>query len=330
MQRTSLLIDKTLVLTEEEIRRFINPDKARAAVAAGFEKLACGGVTQPPVVDLCIPEEDGETDIKGAHIHGSRYSCIKIASGFYRNPERGLPVGTGLLIVLSAQTGAPVAVLLDNGYLTNLRTAAAGAVAADLLARARLECAVIVGAGVQGRFQLEALLRVREPEQVLICDVDPDRAMVYAREQSDRHGIRVAPSSSLESAIRTADLIVTTTPSRRPYIRADWLRPGVHLTAVGADMPEKTELHPGVLASATKVVVDSVAQCRQRGELHAALLSGVVDESVVYAEIGEIVNGSKVGRMSEDEITVTDLTGVGVQDAAVATVVVEAALTSDR
>jgi ornithine cyclodeaminase len=316
------------ILNEPEVRSLIDPRMALQAVREAFAKLALGEVTLPVVLDLDIPERQGEFHVKGAYVHGSPYYSIKTASGFFRNPELGLPVGAGMVCVFDSTTGMPVAILFDHGYLTDLRTGAAGALAADLLARKDASRAAIIGCGIQGRYQLEALLGVRTITQVDAFDVSRASAQTYAEEMSARHGIPVRAVASAEEAVTEADIIVTTTPSRQPYFAADWLHPGVHVTAMGADMPAKNELEAAVLQRADKVVADSLDQCLTQGEIHHAVAAGTLRREDVYAQLGEIAAGLKPGRSSDTEITVVDLTGVGVQDAAVANIVVSAARAS--
>jgi len=295
-------------------------------VRDAFVALARGEATLPGVIGFDVPAHRGEVHVKGAYLHGQPFYSIKEAAGFYANAEQGVPVGSGLVLVFDATTGLLAAVLFDNGYLTELRTGAAGALAADLLARRRVRKAAVVGAGSQARFQAEALMLVRRPESIAVFARTPARAAAYAREMEGRLGIPIAVAASAQSAVEGADIVITTTPSRAPIVRADWLAPGVHVTAVGSDGPEKQELEAAVLARADKVVVDRLDQCLHLGELHHAVRAGMLAAGDVWAELGEVAAGSKPGRESDDEITVADLTGVGIQDAAVANVVVAEAM----
>ena len=311
---------------EREIRGLIGPNEARPVVRDAFAKLARGEAILPGVINLDIPESRAEVHVKGAHLRATPFFSIKVASGSYDNPARGLPVGSGMFLVFDATTGFPRAVLFDNGYLTELRTGAAGAVAADLLARMDIERVGIVGVGSQARYQLEALLGVRTPERVIAYGRSEPKAIAYAKEMEERHGVQVLPAKTVEQAVRGSDVVVTVTPSKEPLVRAEWVLPGMHITAVGSDGPDKQELDVGVLAKADKVVADRLDQCLRLGEIHHAVEAGVLTRDRVYAELGAIVAGSKPGRERDEEITVADLTGVGVQDAAVANVVVDEAL----
>ena len=317
---------EVLLLFERDIRSIVGPDEALAAVRDAFAGLARGDAILPDVINLDIPSSKVEAHVKGAHLQRSPFFSVKVASGSYENPSRDLPVGSGMVLVFDATTGFPRAVLFDNGYLTEIRTGAAGALAADLLARRDVERVGVVGVGAQARYQIAALLRVRSPERVIAYGRSEAKAMAYAREISDDHGVKVLPAKTVEQAVRGSDLVVTVTPSHEPLVRADWVGPGMHITAVGSDGPEKQELDIDVLRMADKVVADRLDQCARLGEIHHAIKAGAMRREDVYAELGEIAAGIKPGRERDDEITVADLTGVGVQDAAVANLVVDAAL----
>lgn len=313
------------MLQEEEIRSLIGPADALREVRDAFAKLARGEATLPGVIGLDVRDHHGEVHVKGAYLHGSPYYSFKAASGFYDNPAKGLPVGAGMVLVFDAATGQLRALLFDGGYLTELRTGAAGALAAELLARERIGRAAIVGVGGQARYQLEALVGVRAPERVVAYGRNAARARAYADEMRDRLDVDVELAPTLREAVEGSELVVTTTPAREPIVEADWIGPGAHVTAVGSDLPEKQELDPAVIGKADKVVADHLKECLSKGEIHHAVAAGTLRPDDVYGELGELVAGAKPGRTREDEITVVDLTGVGVQDAAVTNAVVAAA-----
>ncbi len=317
------------LIDEPDIRRIVGPREALEAVREAFVKLARGEAVLPGVINLDIPETRTEAHVKGAYLRGAAHFSIKVASGSYDNPSRGLPSGGGMVLVFDATTGLPAAVLLDNGYLTDVRTGAAGALAADLLAKRTVDRVGLVGVGNQARFQLEALLQVRRPRAVAAWGRDRGKAEAYARDMEALHKLPVEAVSSPEAAVRDSDVVITVTPSREPLVHANWVEAGMHITAVGSDSPEKQELESAVLAKADKVVADRLEQCLRLGEIHHAVEEGVLGQEDVYAELGEIVAGVKPGRESDEEITVADLTGVGVQDAAVAGRVLEEALRRD-
>jgi ectoine utilization protein EutC len=304
------------ILTEAELRQCLRLDLELVdAIADAFTALASGRVVMPPVLHMALPEANGEVDVKTAWLPDLPSFALKVSPGFFDNPKRGLPSLSGLMILLSAETGRLEALLLDNGWLTDLRTAAAGAVAARHLASAGARVAGVLGAGTQARFQIEALTLVRPVERVLVWARDAARAEAYADEMADRLGLDVLPVASPERLVLEAEVVVTATPARSPLVVADWLHPGLHITAIGADAPDKNELHPAVLARADLLVCDSRAQCARQGELHHALRA---HPDLQVTELGEITAGRQPGRQDADAITVADLTGTGVQDTAIA------------
>ncbi|HEM61029.1 MAG TPA: cyclodeaminase [Chloroflexi bacterium] len=315
-----------LVVHENEIRSSISLGEAIEAVENGFTRLARGEVNLPPVMSLDLPEVKGEMHIKGAHIAGDDSFVIKLASGFYDNPILGLPSGTGMMLVFSARTGFPEALLLDNGYLTDLRTAAAGAVAAKYLANEDPQTVGVIGAGAQGRFQALALAEVRKYQRLLVYDVDPARSAAYAQEMGGRLGVPVTPMQEPEGLVRQAEVLITSTPATKPIVRAEWLHPGLHITAMGTDSPYKQELESEALARADLLVCDLKAQCFERGELYHGLQDGTISADDPIVELGELTSGQRPGRTDRSQITICDLTGVGVQDAAIATLAYQKAL----
>ncbi|MFN8573957.1 MAG: hypothetical protein U0132_18005 [Gemmatimonadaceae bacterium] len=316
------------LLSESDTRRLISPLQAITSCKLAYMRLAQGKVEQPQVITIQVKEHRGDVHAKGGYIHGDPRYSIKVATGFYNNPQLGLPVTSGAVWVFSARTGLLELMIMDNGYLTELRTGASGAIAAELLARPVVHTVGMIGAGGQARYQLEALLQVRSPERILVVSRNMPRAADYAAEMTARTGRPVEVAESTEALVRASDLIVTTTTAERPLVRSEWVQPGTHITAIGADMPHKQELDAALLGR-SKVVVDLVAQCVTQGELHHAVDAGCMTTDDVYAEIGEIAAGWKPGRTSEVEITVADLTGVGVLDAAVANIVADAAERTD-
>jgi len=313
---------KVLVLREPEIRGLIGPGGALKAVRDAFVRLARGEATLPGVINLDIPSAQGEVHVKGAWLHGTPFFSIKEAGGFYGNGAEGLPVGSGLILVFDAGNGFLRAVLFDNAYLTELRTGAAGALAAQLLARKDATRVAMIGAGGQARYQLAALREVRPVREVFAWSRSPERAREYVAEIRDRYGLSAHAVATPREAVEAADIVVTVTPAREPVVRAAWLRAGQHLTAVGSDGSEKQELEAAVVARADKVVADRLDQCLRLGEIHHAVAAGLFSPERVHAELGEIAAGRKSGRTRDDEITLADLTGVGIQDAAVANQVV--------
>lgn len=312
------------LLSEREIRAVASYGDLIPAVERSFAALARGDAQLPAVMHFDFPDVQGETHVKGAHLRGSPCFVVKVAQGFYRNADKGLPVGSGLVLAFSATTGEPQAVLLDNGYLTDLRTGAAGAVAAKYLSRPQLNKVAVIGAGVQARCQLRALAFVRQLPRTDVWSRTPERAHALVQELAEPMQGLLRAVPDIEAAVADADLVVTVTPTRVPVLRAEWLSPGVHINAIGSDTPHKHELDNEVLRRADVVVADRLDQCRDSGEIHHALAAGMLQLDDIAGELGDIVLGRIAGRTSDDQITVCDMTGVGVQDAAAAEIVLDA------
>jgi ornithine cyclodeaminase len=311
---------RTRIVTADDVRAAITPAVALDAVRDAFVRFAQGEAVLPRAFELHLADREGEFHVKGAYLKGQPYFAVKTASGFYRNGERGLPVNNGMTMIHAAETGVLELLVFDGGLLTDLRTAAAGALAADLLASPDVEAVAILGAGIQARFQLEALLGVRRPREVRVWARRAVQAEEYAREMRSLHGLDVTVAGSAETAIDGAGIVVTTTPATEPIFDAGAIAPGTHVTAMGSDMPHKRELPAALLQRADKLVVDSIDSCRRVGELHHALADGTLSEGAIHAELGAVAAGARPGRESGAEITVADLTGLGIQDAAVANV----------
>ncbi len=306
------------ILTEAELRAAVTLDLQTVdVIEAAFAALARGGVVMPPVLSMELAEANGEVDVKTAYIPGLDGFAIKVSPGFFDNPALGLPSLNGLMVLLSARTGLVEAVFLDNGYLTDLRTAAAGAVAARHLAPPEVRIAAVLGTGVQARLQIEAAHLVRPFGRLLVWGRDRAKAAACAADLAVRLGIAAEVADTAEAAVRAADLVVTTTPARTPLIAADWLHPGLHITAMGSDQAGKGEIAPQALARADLYVADRLAQTEVLGELRAARAAGLGagDET----ELGAVVAGAHPGRTAARQITLCDLTGTGAQDTAIAT-----------
>jgi ornithine cyclodeaminase/alanine dehydrogenase-like protein (mu-crystallin family) len=313
-----------LILDESDIRGLVDADMARLAIAGAFRALHRGEATLPSVISLPFKDPEGVAHIKAGHLHDDAVWTVKLSADF--DPGDGEATRhSGLMLVSSASDGTLVGVLLDNGYLTELRTGAAGAIAADLLARPDVATTAIVGAGSQARFQLEALLKVRPIDNVRVASRSRERAEAFVAEIETRFGLAACLCNSVEDAVRGAGIVITATPATSPVVSAHWLDPGTHVTAVGSDEPTKQELAPEVLARANVIVVDDRSQAARFGELHHAVESGVSTEAEVVT-LGELLEGVAQGRASAEDLTVADLTGVGVQDAAIAALVMRRAV----
>ena len=287
-------------------------------VEDAFCSLAIEAVAMPPILRLDIPERRGEVDVKTAYVPSLDRFSIKISPGFFDNPKVGLPSTNGMMVVLSSKTGLVEALLLDNGYLTNVRTAAAGAVAANHLARKDASVVAVLGAGLQARLQLQALTLVRQIREARIWARDVSKARQVAEELSEQLGLSVTAFVEPMEVVAGSHIIVTTTPADQPILSARWLEPGQHVTAMGSDAEHKNELEPAVIARADLYVADSLNQTRRLGELHHAISTGAVAEDTGFPELGQIISGTEAGRCDDRQITVADLTGTGIQDTAIA------------
>jgi ornithine cyclodeaminase len=313
------------ILTETDLRGLVTLGlPAIAVVERAFAALASGKVVMPPILSMAIPEANGEVDVKTAYIRGFDGFAIKVSPGFFDNPKIGLPSLNGLMILFSAKTGLVEALLLDNGYLTDVRTAAAGAVAARHLAPSVIATAGVIGTGVQARLQLQAAHLVRPFERVLVWGRDAAKAEACARDLAASLPVVASVEPDPARLVAASQLVVTTTPAEHPVLRAEWLHPGLHVTAMGSDQAGKNEIDPAALAAADLYICDRVSQCELLGELRSALAAGLWRRGTP-PELGEIVSGATPGRTSDSQVTICDLTGTGAQDTAIATFAVEAA-----
>jgi ectoine utilization protein EutC len=313
-----------LIATEAELRRAVALDLGAVdAVERAFAALATGGVVMPPVLSMAIPEANGEVDVKTAYIPGFDGFAIKVSPGFFDNPKLGLPSLNGLMILFSARTGLVEALFLDNGYLTDVRTAAAGAVAARHLAPAEVATAGVMGTGVQARLQIQAAHLVRPFRRVLVWGRDPAKVAACAADIAATLGIEARAEVDPARLVAESQLVVTTTPARSPILRAAWLHPGLHVTAMGSDQGEKNEIEPQALAAADAYVCDRVSQCEKLGELRSAVAAGAWTGGPP-PELGAVVAGEVRARRGDADVTICDLTGTGAQDTAIATLALAA------
>jgi ectoine utilization protein EutC len=308
-----------IIFTESELKQYVQLNlEAISIIEEAFTKLANNEVIMPPIMRVDIHDQNGEVDVKTAYIKGKGMFAIKVSSGFFNNYKLGFPSGNGLMMLISTKTGIPQAILLDNGYLTDVRTAAAGAIAAKYLSRENIETVGVIGAGGQARFQVRALKLVRNFKKVLVYSRSIERAKKYAEDMSVELGIEVEVADSAEMVVRNSDTVITTTPAKEPIIKAEWLHPGLHITAMGSDAEHKQELEAEVLVRADKIVCDTKEQCARLGELHHALDRGLLTSDSFIIELGQLTSKELIGRDNDEQITVCDLTGTGVQDTAIA------------
>jgi alanine dehydrogenase len=318
----------TLLLDGNEIAELLPLDESIAVVEQAFRLSAQGKVTLPDVVH--VKSGGGMFHIKAALITLDRtYFAAKTNANFFGNSERfGLPSIQGVILLCDGETGYPLSVM-DSIEITARRTGAATAVAAKYLARSNSRIMTICGCGNQGRIHARALKTVRAIERIFAFDSDRKQAERFAAELSSELQIEVTPVADPVEAIKLSQICVTCTPSRLPFVKKEYVAAGTLVAAIGADSPEKQELDPALFAS-TKVVVDVLEQCATMGELRHALLQGYLRKADVHAELGQVVDGRKTGRASEEEVIIFDSTGTALQDAAAAVAVYQKALKEAR
>ena len=311
------------ILTAQDIRRVLPMSDCIGAVEDAFRAHGEGRAIPPIAVGL-------HTGTGGFHIkagsldRANGYFAAKINGNFPQNPEKsGLPTIQGVIVLCDATNGTPLAVM-DSGEITALRTAAATAIAAKYLARPESDTVAICGCGTQARYQLAGLAHVARLRSVFAFDQNQEHASRLAKVVESDLKLSVTPVTDLRAAILKSDICVTCTPSHQPLVDADDVQPGTFIAAVGADNSSKQELTPQLMAKA-KVVCDVLEQCMVMGDLHHALDAGVMNQSQVFAELGEVVAGRKPGRQSQEEIIIFDSTGMALQDVAAAALAFEKA-----
>jgi ornithine cyclodeaminase len=302
----------TTVYTRRQIEEVIQPRQVIAAMERAFVAYSNGEAVIPPVGQLDFEDPPGDCHIKYGYLKQGSTFTIKIATGFWKNPERGLASSNGVVLVFSSQTGELLTIFQDEGYLTDARTAAAGAVAAKYLAPPEIGCIGILGAGIQAKLQLEYLREVTSCRRVKLWARSAERARALTVQGFD---IEVVASPAQVAA--GAQLIVTTTPSRGWLLGAADVRPGTHITAMGADGGGKQELEPALFALAQVRAVDSLSQCSKYGDSAFALEQGLI-RLPDLVELGRVIQDPSLRRRSERDISIADLTGVAVQDMAIA------------
>lgn len=302
------------IITLAQIKDILPALDLMPAIEAGFVAYSAGQAVVPPVGELLL--DKGEVHIKYGFLHDEPYYVIKIASGFYGNPQLGLPSSNGLMLLFSQRTGELVSILLDEGMLTDTRTAVAGAIAAKYLAPKRVRRIGIVGTGIQARLQLQHLKGVTACRDVLVWGRGDAQLSRY-RQDMGPLGFTIGTTQDTAEIMDSCNLIVTTTPAESPLLEVAGLQRGTHITAVGSDTPHKQELDAAILGRADLVVADSISQCLERGEIYQAIEAREIREADLV-ELGDVIGGKAKGREDEEQISVADLTGVAVQDMQIA------------
>ena len=297
------------IISLEDIKSILPQVDLIQEIESGFKAYSNDLVVVPPVGELSFQSPPGDVHIKYGYIKGDEVYVIKIASGFYENTSAGLPAGNGMMLVFNQKTGQPVAMLQDECYLTDIRTAVAGAITAKYLAPKHVECIGIVGTGVQARLQLQYLRDIIECNNVIVWGRSSDALSDY-KEAMTKYGYKIKTATDISDIIDYCQLIVTCTPSEEVLINR--VNPGTHITAMGSDTIAKRELSSDVLLQADIVVTDSRSQSKERGEIYQASKDGFSVNGTT--ELGEIILGTAQSRTQQEQITIADLTGVAVQD----------------
>lgn len=285
-------------------------------IEEGFVAYSAGKAVIPPVGEMLFKNPPGDVHIKYGYLVDDDYYVIKIASGFFESPSSSRYTSDGLILLFKKGTGELACALLDECHLTNVRTAAAGAVCAKYLAPKNIDRIGILGAGTQGRMQVEYLASVIDCKDIMVWGLDRDELDDYKKDMEPL-GFRIQTTLNAEDIADRCNLIVTATPSKSPLLSADKIRKGTHITAMGSDTPEKNELDPKILQKADIVVADSTSQCLLRGEIYQAIKAGVLERERIV-ELGNVIAKPELRRVSEEQITIADLTGVAVQDIQIA------------
>jgi ornithine cyclodeaminase len=299
-----------------EIEQALEQVDPTPLIEAGFAAFSQGRVVIPPVGEMIFDAPPGDSHIKYGFVRGDDIFLVKIANYFPDNAQRGMPINAGCVLLFDQKTGDLRTILLDNGRLTEIRTAVAGAIAARYLAPRHVHRIGIVGAGGQARLQLQYLRAVTECREVAVLCRSPQAFESYAQDMA-AFGFRVDRAGTSAELCADCNIIVTTTPSRTPILSASDIRAGTHITAMGSDSGEKQELASEILARADIVAVDSLDHAARLGELHHALELGLIERDNVV-ELGQIILDPKRGRSSDTQISVADLVGIAVQDIQIA------------
>lgn len=304
---------KTLLLSKDDVQASLTMKGVIDAVKEGYAAFEKGDVQQPDIVSMEMPAYNGETDIKSCYNEQNESISVKTASGFFDNGKNTtLPTMIALIQIFDGKTGAPLCVM-DGSLITGIRTGAAGAISCEYLSRKDAHTICVIGGGGQARMQVYGACEVRNIDTIKVFSPYPAELPKYKEDIERKTGAKVILCDTVEEAADGADIIITSTPSKQFIVPANVIKPGVHIVAVGADMPGKNEIDPQIFKNA-KIVNDNKAQCFGRGETRNALIAGIIEEADIYAEIGEIVLGKKPGRTGDDEITIFDTTGMAVQD----------------
>ena len=301
----------------EEIKRVLPRINLSPLIKEGFIAYSSGLAVVPPVGELLFKDPPGDVHIKYGYIKNEDYYVIKIASGFYENSDLNISSNQGgMMILFSQKTGKEVGVLIDQCYLTNVRTAVAGAICAEIFAPNNVQCIGVIGTGVQARMQISYLSDLIKCKNVKVWG-RADKSVEKYIEDMSLSGWNVDRARTTDEIAATCDLIITATPSKEPLLKSKNLKKGSHINAIGSDSPEKNEVDHNIFKMADLIVADSISQCLERGEISRGIKNGVIKEKNIK-ELGSLINSKGNYRCQSDQITIADLTGVAVQDIQIA------------
>lgn len=308
---------EVLLLSEREIAELLSIEEVMEVVENAFREKALGYVQMPPKVYLNFSKYNGDIRAMPAYLERLDVASVKIVNSHPENPKIFcMPTVSATVLLLDPRNGALLSIMGGNN-ITAIRTAAAGGIAAKYLAKRNSKTVSFIGTGVQARAQLLALLAVfPNLEEIRVCDISTKAAESFALEAKNKASqSRIVVVENEAEAVNEADIVITTTPSKKPLVFESMVSEGTHFNCIGADAPFKEELDPAILKKA-KIVVDDWEQASHSGEINVPFSKGILSEKDVWAELGDIIAGTKLGRTSSEEITVFDSTGLAIQDAA--------------
>jgi alanine dehydrogenase len=319
---------ETLILTDDEVKKLLSMSEVVEAVELAFKQKGLGRVQMPAKIYLYYKKYNGDLRAMPTFLEDLDISAVKIVNVHPDNPiKNDIPTVMAVITLIDPTTGTPIAIM-GGTTITDMRTGAAGSIAAKYLAKNDPKTIGLVGAGAQAKTQLMALLEVyKKLKEVRVWSRTEETKKNFVTETQQAYGnsIQVIPAASIRKAVEGADIVVTTTPSRKPLVTNDMVSAGMHINCIGADAVGKEELDPNILKRA-KIVVDDWEQASHSGEINVPLSRGIITKDNIWAEIGEIVAGLKPGRQRQDEITVFTSTGLAVQDAVTAKIAYSKAL----
>lgn len=316
---------KTLLLNKDEVSKLIDMQMVIDAVEKGYVAFNQKKAIQPNIMSIEIPKNNGELDIKACYLESTDKISVKAASGFWDNRKKyNINNSLSTVIIFDGKTGAPKCIM-DGSLITGYRTGAAGAISSKYLAKNNSKIIAIIGCGNQAKMQVKALKEILDFKKINVWSISPKDMQDYKTDVEEMLGVSVNVCDTAKNAVNNADIIISTTPSKEPIVKKDWLKKGVHIVAVGADMEGKQELDENIFADA-KIVNDNIAECIHRGETQNPINKSIIKKSDIYSEIGEIIAGEKIGRENDSEITIFDTTGMAVQDNVTAIAIYEAAI----